>query len=85
MSVLIERIHLDAGETHQSAVSAPRWVGNGLARVEVQDLIDRAQRVEHDPTPDDYAHGLVHGTKSKKLRKELADLAEILIEPDSMV
>jgi hypothetical protein len=85
MSVYMESIvgRLGLSEIDVVYGKPARWA---VAAIPVQKLVQEEQRVEHDPIADsatphpcDPAHGLVHGDKSQKRRRERIAAASPLI------
>ena len=81
MSVEVERLILSAGFTLEDRLPHDRC---GIARLVVGDLRDLHLAVGSDPLSENPYHAQVWGIRnSRRIRRELAHLAEIVIEPKS--
>jgi hypothetical protein len=54
----------------------------GAASVTVEQIRDATASVEHDPEPSNWYHGSVTGTKAKKVKQRLRDVAVEIIPID---
>ncbi len=79
MSILIEQIVLQSGRTAQSTM-----VGHdsyALASITARLARTQNQAIVRDPQPDEEAHGLVCGKKTKGVKSKLAKGAAWVIPP----
>jgi hypothetical protein len=79
MSVEVERLILTAGSTLEDRLPHDRF---GIARLLVSDLRDLHLAVGSDPLPENPYHAQVWGIgNNRRIRRHLAHLAEIIMEP----
>lgn len=80
MSVQLAEAMAQAGLSTSEAVEG--FPGYSLASITAGLARQCDQRVVRDPLPDDPAHALVDGTKTKSVRRRFASEAEWVIEPE---
>lgn len=67
--------------TPEASVARARGPGYGLAMINASVLMEMGLQVIHDPTPDNPAHSLIVGVRTRAQRKLLAKAATMVIFP----
>ena len=81
MSVLIEDVVLSAGRSPED-VLAP-FKGYAMASIKAGLARECSLGVMREPLPEEPAHAVVFGKKTKQVRRKLASGSEWIIEPSS--
>ena len=79
MSVTLGREAEAEGGSPQAAVE--RFPGYGLASLVARRCRELDQTLQRDPTEEDPHHALVNGKKTKRIQRELAKAASLLVDP----
>ena len=82
MSILIESIMLSTARSYEAAIIG--FEGYYLAAVTAGQVRTLDQGVAKDPEPDEPAHAVVLGSKTRSVRRRLAKVARWLIPPQGI-
>jgi hypothetical protein len=82
MSVVLAEVLEDAGRPLSDALAAHE--GFALVAFSAGDARSCGQAIERDPTPEEPAHGLVCGSKTKAVKKRLARASRWIVRPQAV-